>query len=83
MCLAFSSDKPRFKPASRLLDQVSRVEPVVFPKSKYECVLHLVFYTIIALVSLGCLSIITLSGKLLVVKVRFYLLDRKVLSCNG
>lgn len=61
MCLAFSSDKPRFKPASQLLDQFSRVEPVVFPKSKYECVLQLVFYTIVALVSLGCLGIISLS----------------------
>jgi len=61
MCLAFSSNKPRFKPAYELLDQFNRIEPVVFPKSNYECFLQLVFYTIVALVSMGCLGIISLS----------------------
>ena len=63
MCLAFSTQKPRYKPAYELLDQFTRVEPVVVPKSTYECFLQIVFYTIVALVSLGCLGIIALSGE--------------------
>eukprot|EP00092_Neocalanus_flemingeri_P011226 GFUD01012093.1.p1 GENE.GFUD01012093.1~~GFUD01012093.1.p1 ORF type:complete len:102 (+),score=16.49 GFUD01012093.1:53-358(+) len=61
MCLVHNSQRPRFQPAYQLLDHFNLSEPVVFPKSNYEYVLHLVFYTIVALISIGCLAIISLS----------------------